>query len=288
VKVLTNRVALVTGGASGIGFALARAFADEGMKIVLADVEEPMLTQAHEKLTSTGADVLAVPIDVSQESDVRHLADATLQKFGAIHIVCNNAGVSLATRKPMWMASIRDWEWMLGVNVWGVIHGIRTFVPILLEQDEAHIVNTASIAGLVPAALGVYSVTKHAVVALSEALQLELAAAKAPVGVSVLCPGWVRTRIGEAERNRPARFHNEGPEAVNPMVAAGRAALLASGTSPEMVAERVVDAVLRDRFYVLPHPEWIGLVRDRTDAIARGDPPTVPDLGSVQSPVAVR
>ena len=285
MRVLTNRVAVVTGAASGIGFALASAFAAEGMKIVLADVEEPTLTQACEKLASSGADVLAVAVDVSQKSEVQHLADVALQGFGAIHVVCNNAGVGLANRKPIWEASIPDWEWMLGVNVWGVIHGIRTFVPVLLEQDEAHVVNTASIAGLIPAVLGVYSVTKHAVVAISEALQLELAAAKAPVGVSVLCPGWVQTRIGEAERNRPARLQNESAEAVDPLVAAGRRALLATGTSPEMVAEHVVDAVRTNRFYVLPHPEWIGLVRDRTDAIARGDPSKMLDLGSVQRPV---
>jgi len=197
-------------------------------------------------------------------------------------VVCNNAGVGLGNRRPVWQASVADWEWMLGVNLWGVIHGVRTFIPALLDQPEAHIVNTASIAGLIPAVLGIYSVTKHAVVALSEALQLELAAAHAHVGVSVLCPGWVQTRIGEAERNRPERFQNATSVEVDPAVAAARRALVQSGTRPEMVAACVVDAVRSGRFYVLPHPEWIDVVIKRTQAIEQGNPPAVMDLGTIQ------
>jgi NAD(P)-dependent dehydrogenase (short-subunit alcohol dehydrogenase family) len=285
VKVLSDRVAVVTGAASGIGFALANAFAAEGMKVVLADVEKPMLEQAQQTFASSGAEVLAVPTDVSVQSDVEHLANEALQAFGAIHVVCNNAGVSLASLAPIWEASIPDWEWMLGVNVWGVIHGLRTFVPVLLEQPEGHVVNTASIAGLAPAALGIYSVTKHAVVALSEALQLQLAAAHARVGVSVLCPGWVQTRLDEAERNRPVRFQNATHEVVDPMVAAARGAELAGATSPQTVASCVVDAIRTDRFYVLPHPEWLGVVRSRADAIERGVPPTAPDPDAIRRAV---
>lgn len=175
MDVLRDRVAVVTGGASGIGFALAKAFAGEGMKVVLADVEQPRLEEARQTLAADGLEVLAVRTDVSQQGDVERLLSATLQAFGAVHVVCNNAGVSLGGRRPVWQASVADWEWMLGVNLWGVIHGVRTFMPVLLEQPEAHVVNTASIAGLIPAVLGIYSVTKHAVVALSEALQVELA-----------------------------------------------------------------------------------------------------------------
>jgi NAD(P)-dependent dehydrogenase (short-subunit alcohol dehydrogenase family) len=261
VEVLRDRVAVVTGGASGIGFAMAKAFVLEGMKVVLADVEQPRLEEARQTLIADGVEVIAVPTDVSQEGDVQRLLSATLQAFGAVHVVCNNAGVSLGGRRPVWQASIADWEWMLGVNQWGVIHGVRTFTP---------------------AVLGIYSVTKHAVVALSEALQLELAAAHAHVGVSVLCPGWVRTRIGEAERNRPDRFQNATNAAVEHSVAAARRALLQSGTSPDMVAACVVDAVRSGRFYVLPHPEWIETVIQRTQAIERGDPPAVIDLANIQ------
>ena len=282
MKTLTDRVAVVTGAASGIGFALATAFANEGMKVVLADIEQPRLDQACHTLTGQGAEVLAVRTDVSEQRSVEHLRDAALHRFGAIHVVCNNAGVSLRSRAPIWRASVADWQWMLGVNMWGVIHGVRTFVPVLLDQPEAHIVNTASIAGLIPAVLGIYSVTKHAVVAISESLQQQLSATHANVGVSVLCPGWVRTRIGDAERNRPAHLDNHVRETIAPDLEAARSALLASGTTPEMVAGCVVDAIRTERFYVLPHPEWMSVVRDRTDAIGRGEPPTLVDLGSIQ------
>jgi NAD(P)-dependent dehydrogenase (short-subunit alcohol dehydrogenase family) len=282
MKVLRDRVAVVTGGASGIGFALAKAFAAEGMKLVLADIEQPRLEEARQALSVDGLEVIAVRTDVSQQHEVEHLLSATLQAFGAVHVLCNNAGVSLGSRGPVWQASVADWEWMLAVNLWGVIHGVRTFMPVLLEQPQAHVINTASIAGLIPAVLGVYSVTKHAVVALSEALQYELTAAHARVGVSVLCPGWVQTRIGEAGRNRPDRFQNATRAQVNPAAAAAREALVQSGTPPETVAACVVDAVRSGRFYVLPHPEWIDTVISRSEAIARGDPPPVVDLANIQ------
>lgn len=286
MKDLSSRVAVVTGAASGIGFALANAFASQGMKVVLADVEQEALEHAERSIRSSGAETLAVRTDVSEQSQVEDLAHAALQHFGAIHVVCNNAGVSIESRAPVWEATLADWEWMLSVNLWGVIHGVRTFVPILLEQSEAHVVNTASIAGLIPATLGIYSVTKHAVVALSEALQLQLAARQARVGVSVLCPGWVRTRIAEAERNRPPHFQDAKTVPVDPDVAAARRALISSGTSPELVADSVIDAIRAERFYVLPQPEWLPLIRSRTESIERGLPPSVPDLGVIQHPVS--
>jgi NAD(P)-dependent dehydrogenase (short-subunit alcohol dehydrogenase family) len=284
VKDLTGRVAVVTGAASGIGYALAGAFAREGMKLVLADIEAPALQQAEASLRANGAEVIALATDVSRQDQVEQLASGALEAFGAVHVVCNNAGVSLASRAPVWDATIADWQWMLNVNVWSVIHGIRTFVPILLQQTEGHLVNTASIAGLIPSVLGIYSVTKHAVVALSEAVQLQLAASSANVGVSVLCPGWVQTRITEAERNRPVEYRDGPPVTVEPAVAAARSALIGSGTPPSFVADCVVDAIRTGRFYVLPHPEWISVVKTRAEDVELGQPPRVPDLGSIQHP----
>jgi NAD(P)-dependent dehydrogenase (short-subunit alcohol dehydrogenase family) len=278
VNDLTGKVAVVTGAASGIGLALATAFASQHMKLVLADIEERPLHDAEQSLRSGGAEVIAVATDVAQQAHMERLAKATVDTFGAVHVVCNNAGVSLARRAPIWEASTADWQWMLNVNVWSVIHGIRAFVPILVEQDEGHVVNTASIAGLIPGVLGVYSVTKHAVVALSEALQLQLAERHSRVAVSVVCPGWVKTRIGEAERNRPDAV----PVVVDDDVAARRRALVATGTPPSFVADSVLDAIRSKRFYILPHPEWISLVTTRAKDIATGSPPRTVDLGTVQ------
>ena len=199
-----GKVAVITGAASGIGRALAQRCVQEGMKVVLADIEE-------------GATVLGVRTDVAQAAEVAALAQRTLESFGAVHLLFNNAGV--AAGGPLWEMSLQDWEWVLGVNLWGVVHGIRTFVPLLLQQgSEAHIVNTASIAGLVSTpGLGVYNVTKHSVVTLSETLYQELQQTGAPVHVSVLCPGWVNTRIHQAERNRPPALRNQATGgAANP------------------------------------------------------------------------
>ena len=284
MKELTGRVAVVTGAASGIGLALATAFAHQRMKLVLADIETPALERAESTLRSRGAEVIAVRVDVSQQQDVEQLASAAVEAFGAVHVVCNNAGVSLASRAPIWQATIGDWQWMLNVNVWSVIHGVRTFVPLLLQQSEGHLVNTASIAGLIPATLGIYSVTKHAVVAISEAVQLQLAASGAHVGVSVLCPGWVQSRITDAERNRPRQYLDGSEIGVDPAVAAAREALVANGTPPSFVADSVLDAIRTGRFYVLPHPEWFSLIQARTEHIQGGQPPSVPDLASVQLP----
>src|SRR6266536_1627947 len=221
MKVFQDKVAVVTGAASGIGRALAAKSAQEGMKIVLADVEESALKQAEEELKASGARVLAVRIDVSQAADVERLAQQAFATYGAVHLLCNNAGVAAGT--TVWESSLADWQWVLGVNLWGVIHGMHFFVPRMLAQDsEGHIVNTASSAGLVASSgLGIYKVSKHGVVTLSETLALELAARGTKLKASVLCPEWVNTRILDAERNRPQALAN-APEEQN--------------MSPEMVA----------------------------------------------------
>ena len=211
MKQFRDRVAVVTGGASGIGFAVAERLAAEGMKLVLADVEPGALDGAVKKLEAGGAAVLGVRTDVSQAADVERLAAKTLERFGGVHVVFNNAGV--AVTGEAWENSLADWEWVLGVNLWGVIHGIRTFVPILLRQNEpGHVVNTASMAGLTSnPGLAIYNVTKHAVVTLTETLHGDLALRGAPIKASVLCPGFINTRIMDAARNRQSDAKHDPP-----------------------------------------------------------------------------
>lgn len=278
---LTGKVAVVTGGASGIGLALGRAFAAEGMSIVLADIEADALDKAVADLPE-GTEVEAVVCDVSDAAEVEALRDRALDRFGAVHVVCNNAGVSAGG--PVWEQSLDDWRWVLGVNLWGVIHGVRTFAPLMIEQGDGHIVNTASMAGLISAPfMGAYNVSKHAVVTLSETLFADLRFAGAEgVGVSVLCPGWVQTRIHEAGRNRPgpaieagggAGSDAEAVVAEAPDFADFVGTLIAGGLAPADVARQVVDAVRARHFYVLTHPEWVPMVTNRTDRIAAGEDP---------------
>jgi NAD(P)-dependent dehydrogenase (short-subunit alcohol dehydrogenase family) len=260
VRDLDGKVAVITGAASGIGRAMAEHFAREGMKVVLADIEESALAAAVRELEVQDRDVIGVVTDVSKPEAVDELARRTLETYGKVNLVCNNAGVFLAP-KPMWESTLRDWNWILGVNLWGVINGVRTFVPIMLEQGEpGHIVNTASQAGLVTAN-SIYSLTKHAVVALSEGLRLQLIQQKANVSVSVLCPLFVETRIMEAERNRPADFQNEGGPETNPLQ-------MRDTTPPSEEAGRVLEAVLEDRFYIFPFMQSVDdNVRYRFDNI---------------------
>jgi len=268
--VAAGRVAVVTGAASGIGLALSQRFASEGMRVVMADVEAPALAEAADLLAGRGAEVLPVVTDVSSGEQVDELRDRALDAFGAVHVVCNNAGVA-GLGRPLWEMSRRDWEWVLGVNLWGVINGVRAFVPVLLEQDAAHVVNTASLAGLTTGILGPYSVTKHAVVALSEGLHFQLAHHGATVGVSVLCPGWVRTRISDAGRNRPPDL--EPPPELDPAVAEALRGFVENGMDPARVADHVVDAIRAGRFYVLTHPEMSDGIRRRAEEVLAGGPP---------------
>jgi NAD(P)-dependent dehydrogenase (short-subunit alcohol dehydrogenase family) len=278
----SSKVAVVTGAGSGIGRALAERFAMEGMKIVVADVEAGPLARVEADLRARGTEVLAVRTDVSQAADVEALAEQTVAAFGAVHVVCNNAGVAVV--KASWDHTVADWDWVLGVNLWGVIHGVRVFVPIMLRQGiEGHVVNTASMAGLVSSGFkSSYDVSKFGVVALSEALYQELADLDARVKVSVLCPGFVRTRIMESGRNRPGRLENEAtveaaaerPEAlaVNDRLRAGVAD---RGKPPSEIADHVVQAIRDERFYILPHNDFDGLVRDRMENILERTRPQV-------------
>ena len=272
-----DKVAVVTGAASGLGRAMAERFAHEGMKVVLADVEADALANTQASMKASGATVLAVPTDVAQARDVEALAQKSLEAFGAIHLLCNNAGV--APSAAIWENTIEEWEWVIGVNLWGTIHGLRVFVPIMLEQDtECHIVNTASVAGLISGpGLGAYKVTKHAVVTLSETLCHELAERRAKVNVSVLCPGVVNTRIMESARNRPRHFPTTEP--LDPTSAArweSLRQLVSEGTPPGQVADVVFGAIRKNQFYILTHPEGNESIRTRMEDILLGRNPTPP------------
>jgi NAD(P)-dependent dehydrogenase (short-subunit alcohol dehydrogenase family) len=271
---LEGKVAVVTGAASGIGRAVAERAASEGMKVVLADIEEPALEEAHGKLAAGGADVVAVTCDVSDAASVQELRDQALRAFGAVHLVHNNAGVGGGGL--IWEVPEEDWRWVLGVNLWGVIHGVTTFTPLLIEQGEGHIVNTASVAGLTsPPGLGPYNATKHAVVTISETLVKDLRmAGVSGVGVSVLCPGFVQTGIAQAERNRPswapARATAEEAEQMRSMIQA----MVDGGIAPSLVADRVLDAVKTDTFYILTHPEMNEVIAERGREILEGGTPS--------------
>lgn len=269
-----GKVAVVTGAASGIGFALCERFAAEGMRVVMADVERPALEGAAEAIRSGGAEVVAVPTDVSLAEEVEALAEKTVRSFGTVDVVCNNAGVAGGVG-PVWERSLEEWQWVFGVNLFGVIHGIRAFVPLMLRQErEGYIVNTASVVGLTSMGFGgAYGPSKHAVVAVSESLQIELTALGAKLRVAVICPGGVRTRIAEADRNCP---YDAVSTPDTPAVREQKRLLrdaIAQGTDPAEIANCVVEAMRGGRFYVLPHPELNRHIAERSENILAGRPP---------------
>jgi NAD(P)-dependent dehydrogenase (short-subunit alcohol dehydrogenase family) len=257
MKQFKDKVAVVTGGASGIGLALARRAAAEGMKLVLADIEEGPLAAAAAELKAAGAQVLTVRTDVSRADSVENLGAQTLQAFGGAHLVFNNAGVG-GVRVKTWQATAKEWEWVLGVNVWGVIHGVRVFTPMMLRQgDEGHIVNTASAAGFVSmASTAPYAVSKHSVVTLSEVLYHDLKADNAKVGVSVLCPAWVGTNIWNSQRNRPDELRDRPETAEERARREEVKKLLEKGkVTAADVAAVTFEGIVNDQFYIFPHPK---------------------------------
>jgi NAD(P)-dependent dehydrogenase (short-subunit alcohol dehydrogenase family) len=277
---LRGKVAVVTGGASGIGRAMAERFARDGMKVVLADVEAEPLAKARDEMAAAGVEVLAVKTDVSRAEDVDALARKTFETFGTAHIVCNNAGIAIGGA-PAWQLSKGDWDWTLAVNVWGVIHGIRAFVPRLVEQGEGHVINTASIAGLVAVpGMAPYCVSKSAVVALSESLHHDLAVnAGGKVKVSVLCPAWVKTKIAESERNRPGAMATGAPDARADAVAGAVRNAVANGIPAEVVAEKVYQAVLNDRFWIITHSKTKRMIEKRGRGILEDQNPEFDPFG---------
>jgi NAD(P)-dependent dehydrogenase (short-subunit alcohol dehydrogenase family) len=281
-----GRVAVVTGAASGIGLALAERFAAEGMKVVLADVEEDALDAAVQALRRQERDVIGVRVDTASAASVDALRDRALDAYGAVHVLCNNAGVS-GGGGAVWESTLNDWQWVLGVNLWGVIHGLRAFVPVMLAQDEpGWIVNTASVLGLQSGGGSPYGVSKHAVVRLTEGLYYDLQARDANVGCSVLCPGMIATKIIEADRNRPAALAEAAADAAAARQGAQLRAAMSQrfqefGMPPAQVAEIVLDAIREERFYVLTHPDGVKeRVRVRMeDILAERAPSPLPPAG---------
>ncbi|MBM3391965.1 MAG: SDR family NAD(P)-dependent oxidoreductase [Betaproteobacteria bacterium] len=272
----TGRTAVITGAASGIGLALAQRAAREGMRLVLADINAAQLEEATRALPATDEAPLTLRIDVSREEDIARLADAAFSRFGAVHLLCNNAGVGLT--RLSWEQTAADWEWILGVNLWSVAHAVHHFVPRMLAQtDESRIVNTASVAGLLSTpAMAAYNVSKHGVVTLSETLYAELAAQQAKVGVSVLCPAWVPTAIHNSERNRPERFGSAAPPSAASAAYHARMdqAVKSGRLTADDMASAVFDAVAAKRFYIIPHARIKQAVRLRMEDILEDRNPT--------------
>ena len=263
-----GKVAVVTGGGSGMGRAFATRFAEEGMKVVLGDIQQDALDATLEDLRAKGHDVRGIRIDVSRPEDIQRLADTALDAFGKVHVVCNNAGVEGYMDGPIWEATDKDWQWTTGVNFWSVVYGVRTFVPIMLAQDEeGHVVNTASMTAVVRAG-NMYGITKHAVLALSEIMYAQLQETK--VGVSALCPGIIATRIFQGSRNRPPELRNEKPTSGVTQGDEHRQMMherLQQGMQPSEVADILVRAIREGRFYVLTDHEWDDRIKARMQDI---------------------
>jgi NAD(P)-dependent dehydrogenase (short-subunit alcohol dehydrogenase family) len=282
MKEFKDKVAVITGAASGIGRGLARRAAREGMKVVLADIEMNALNKTKEELKRSGTNVISVLVDVSKLEDIEKLARITIETFGEVHLLCNNAGVGMGGF--LWDCTLSDWKWVIGVNLWGVIHGIHTFIPIMRQQDnDCYIVNTASMSGLITgeAANGIYSVTKHGVVALSESLRTSFAQMKTKIGISVVCPGIVNTKITDCERNRPAelcgpdyepsreRFLKRYPKAEESVNAYVK--MYEEGTSPDQAGDVIFECIKKNIFYIFTETgsNWKEYMKTRFEGILK-------------------
>ncbi len=276
MKELKGKIAAVTGAASGLGRSMALAFAAEGMDLALADVDEINLSSVQEEVLAKGVRAITLKVDVSNAQQIEIFRDQTLTRLGGVHVVCNNAGVS--PLGAVWENSAADWQWILGVNLWGVVHGVRAFAPHLIAQDEGHIINTASVSGLIsPPGSGAYNVTKHAVVALSESLHHDLRERNSRVRVSVLCPAYVPTGIVDSERSRPKELQaSTKSEQTLAREAMLRKAVKSGKVSADQVAQAVLAAIKQERFYILTHPKIKGAIQARMEDILNGRAPRNP------------
>jgi NAD(P)-dependent dehydrogenase (short-subunit alcohol dehydrogenase family) len=285
MKDFEGKTAVITGAASGIGFALAERCASERMNVVLADIEEDALKAAVKKIEERQVRAIGVPSNMMIEAAVNEVAERAIAEFGKVHLLCNNAGVaSTATAgAAVWEIPDRDWQWVMGVNFYGVLYGIRAFVPHMLEHGESsHIVNTASLAALLPGG-GTYGVSKHGVLALTEGLQRDFADRGANINASVLCPGFVDTNIHAAERNRPEDMAAGGTTAEqDAMMTALMQDMLSKGKEPAEIAEAVFKSIAENRFYILPHPAWDEFVRGRVEQIIARGPLASTDMLELQ------
>ena len=284
-----NKVAVITGAASGFGREFALQAAQRGMKLVLADVQDAALQAFASQLREQGVAVHAQVCDVRHAHEVQALADACMREFGAVHLLFNNAGVG--SGGLLWENSIADWEWVLGVNLWGVIHGVRTFTPLMLAcakddaQYQGHIVNTASMAGLLNApTMGVYNVSKHAVVSLSETLYQDLKLIQAPIGASVLCPYFVPTGISQSHKNRPQELKNHSAPTVSQLAsqAMTEKAVTSGKVSAAEVAQLTFDAIAAQQFYIYSHPGALQGVQNRMEEIVQAKNPSDPYAATPQ------
>jgi NAD(P)-dependent dehydrogenase (short-subunit alcohol dehydrogenase family) len=287
MQTFEGKTAVITGAASGIGRALAQRFAAARMQVVLADIEKDALERAVRELEDRQHRVIGVVTNTMRRDSVRALAERAIAEFGKVHVLCNNAGVATLTEfgTPIWDVSDNDWQWVMGVNFWGVLYGIQAFLPHMIGHgEEGHVVNTASLAALLPSG-GTYGVSKHGVLALSETLLRDLKTRNAKIGASVLCPGFVNTQIFTAERNRPAELGRVDLASYAELLKTGSTMIAQQGKRAEDVADDVFRAIEERRFYILPHAELDEAVRERVERVlARTEPMDLFDASRLRSP----
>ena len=280
MKEFEGRSAVITGAASGIGYALAKKFAEERMNVVLADIEQDALDAAVNKISDLGVEAIGIQVDVMDKQAVSHLADESIKAFGNIHVLCNNAGVaSTVVGDGIWDLDDSDWEWVLGVNFYGTLYGIQAFVPHMINhKEEGHVLNTISLAGILPGE-AIYGVSKHAALALSESLWQGLKKKKSKIGASVLCPGFVATNIIESDRNRPN--HLAAKNKANFLLKKLVATVLKRGKEPNEIAQVTLQAIQDNQFYILPHTNYDDMIKERYSRILARTEPQEADMQEV-------
>ncbi|MGB0658466.1 MAG: SDR family NAD(P)-dependent oxidoreductase [Gammaproteobacteria bacterium] len=280
MKEFKGKTAVITGAASGIGYALAEKFANEGMNIVLADIEQDALDIAVKKISNIGVESFGINIDVMHKDSVDYLFNESVKAFSKVHILCNNAGVaSTVVADGIWELDEKDWDWVLGVNFYGTLYGIQSFVPHMINhKEEGHVLNTISLAGILPGE-AIYGVSKHAALALSESLWQGLRNIKSNIGASVLCPGFVNTNIIESNRNRPD--HLSSSNKTNFILKKLASSVLKRGKEPNEIADTTFDAIKQNHFYILPHTSYDDMIKERFSRILARTEPQSADMQEI-------